>query len=265
MTIAERIDTFESHELAWMPDRLKVLFREILSWQQDTGGVYRAALPVVREWLQTTNANAILDLCSGAGGPGVSLVNALRTGGFSAAKIKLTDLYPAIDVYRKLAAENTGYVAYETQSFDATQSRRDTAFPVRTLLSAFHHFSPALARKILEDAVENSDGICIMDPFHRDWWHLGAVGFGTALGSSLFPIIRQRTAFAFAMCNLTPIISAMFFWDGIASVLRGYTEDELLSLTRTPRCAAFEWHTGIWDYLPGLGLKGVYLIGHRRK
>lgn len=264
MMIPQRIDTFESHELDWMPDELKVLFREILSWEQDLGGVYSAAVPLVSQWLSQTGATGIFDLCSGAGGPGVTLVNAMRAGGVPAAQIKLTDLYPATQVYERLAAENPGAVTYEKASVDATNSRRDAQYPVRTLLSAFHHFSPEFARKILADAAANSDGICIMDPFHRDWWHLLSVPVGTTLGTQIYPLLKERSAFAFTMVNLTPVIPAMFFWDSIASVLRGYSPDELMELTRIPECAAFEWHAGTWEYLPGLGLRGVYLVGHRR-
>ncbi len=264
LTLPARIDTFESHELEWMPEPLKVLFREILSWEQDLGGVYTSALPVIRGWLNDTGARGILDLCSGAGGPGVTLVKALRSGGLADARIKLTDLYPANEVYKVLAAENPGSVEYEPVSVDATNSRRDADFPVRTLLSAFHHFSPEFARKILIDATKNSDGICIMDPFQRDLWHLMSVPIGTTFGTQFFPLLRQRTPFAYAMCNLTPIIPAMFVWDSIASVMRGYTTDELLELTDIPECRAFEWRAGTWDYLPGTGLKGVYLTGNRR-
>ncbi|GAB4421957.1 MAG: hypothetical protein OHK0011_00160 [Turneriella sp.] len=262
--LPQRIDTFESHELPWMPDELKVLFREILSWQQDLGNVYASAVPVVSAWLKRTGATSILDLCSGAGGPGVTLVKALREGGVPSARIKLTDLYPATDVYGRLRAANKEFVTYEEASVDATNSRRDDEFRVRTLLSAFHHFSPPFAQRILADAAQNSDGICIMDPFHRDLWHLLSVPIGTTLGTQFYPLVRDRSPFAFAMCNLTPVIPAMFFWDSIASVLRGYSEDELLALTRIPECDAFEWRVGSWSYLPGTGLKGVYLLGWRK-
>jgi hypothetical protein len=264
LALPQRMDTFESHEMAWMPDALKVLFREILSWQQEISGVYSAAVPVVREWLAKTGASSILDLCSGAGGPGITLVKALRAGGVPSAKIKLTDLYPATEIYRKLEAANAECVTYEAVSVDATNSRRDDTFRVRTLLSAFHHFSPPAAQKILADAALHSDGICIMDPFHRDLWHLLAVPLGTTLGALFYPLIRDRSPFAFAMCNLTPVIPAMFFWDSVASVMRGYTEEELLALTRIPECDAFEWRAGTWSYLPGTGLKGVYLTGWRK-
>jgi len=263
-TLPQRIDTFESHELAFMPDELKVLFREILSWVQQMGGVYRSAAPIVHDWLGKTGATAILDLCSGAGGPGLTLVDAMQQAGSSTIRIKLTDLYPATEVYAKLAAENPGVVSYDEASFDATNSRRDDVYRVRTLLSAFHHFSPEFAQKILADAAANSDGICIIDPFSRDLWHLLSVPIGTTFGTQFYPLLRDRSPFAFAMCNLTPVIPAMFVWDSIASVLRGYTPEELLALTRIPECEAFEWQSGIWECLPGTGLRGVYLTGWRR-
>lgn len=257
LQLPQRIDTFESHELEFMPDALKVLFREILSWVQQVGGVYQAAAPIVHDWLGKTGATAMLDLCSGAGGPGLTLVHAMRQAGLTTARIKLTDLYPANEVYAKLAAQNEGLVSFEPESFDATNSRRDSEYRVRTLLSAFHHFSPGFAQKILADAAANSDGICIIDPFSRDLWHLLSVPIGTTFGTQFYPLIRDRSPFAFAMCNLTPVIPAMFVWDSIASVLRGYTPDELLALTRIPECNAFEWKAGTWEYLPGTGLRGV--------
>lgn len=266
MQIAQRIDTFESHELEWVPLEVKTLFREILSWEQEIGGVYHAAAPIVSQWMSETGASGILDLCSGAGGPGVTLLKAMRDSGAGNIRLKLTDLYPANDVYENLAAANTG-VTYEAASFDATNSHVDADFPVRTLLSAFHHFPPDFARRILADAVKNSDGICIMDPFQRDWFHLLAVPFGTTPGTAIYPLLKKRTPLAFALCNLSPIMAGMFFWDSIASVLRGYTAAELLELTNTPECAAFRWETGTWSYPAGLPVPrptGVYLLGKRR-
>ncbi|AFM14261.1 hypothetical protein [Turneriella parva] len=263
LTLPARIDTFESHELSWVPDDLKVLFREILSWTQDIGGVYATALPIVRRWFEATGAEGILDLCSGAGGPGVTLLNAMRADNLK-VKMKLTDLYPANEVYANLKLQYPGILEFESASTDATNSRRDADYPVRSLLSAFHQFSPNLARKILIDAAKNSDGICIMDPFQRDLWHLMSVPIGATLSTQIYPLLRQRTPFAFAMCNLTPVIPSMFFWDSIASVLRGYTPDELLSLADVPECRSFVWQAGTWNYLPGTGLSGVYLIGRRK-
>ena len=267
MQIAERIDTFESHELEWMPQDLKNLFREILSWEQETIGVYQAAAPLVQSWLADTKADGILDLCSGAGGPGVTLLKAVNASGSGNIRLKLTDLYPANEIYARLARENPGRVSYVAESFDATNSHVDPQYPVRTLLSAFHHFSPEFARKILADAVKNSNGICIMDPFQRDWLHLLAVPFGSVAGAAVFPLLKQRTMFAFAACNLTPLMGSMFFWDGMASVLRGYTPDELLQLIQIPECAEFTWESGTWQYPSGLaigGMTGVYLMGKRR-
>ena len=267
MQIAERIDTFESHELEWMPQNLKNLFREILSWEQEMIGVYQAAAPLVQTWLNETQAGGILDLCSGAGGPGVTLLNAVNASGTGKIRLKLTDLYPATEVYARLAGEGRGLISYAAESFDATNSHVDPEFPVRTLLSAFHHFSPQFARKILADAVKNSNGICIMDPFQRDWAHLMAVSLGAAAGSMVYPLLKQRTPLAFAACNLSPVMGTMFLWDGFASVLRGYTPDELLQLTQIPECAAFTWEAGTWQYPAGLpvgGMTGVYLIGKRR-
>lgn len=267
MKIANRIDTFESHELDWVPIELKTLFREILSWEQDMIGAYQAAAPIVTDWLAATRADGILDLCSGAGGPGLTLLRAVKAQGLKKIRMKLTDLYPATAVYERLAAENPGNISYEAERFDATNSHSDAEFPVRTLLSAFHHFSPQFAQKILVDAVKNSTGICIMDPFQRDWMHLLAVPIGAAAGTAIYPLLKQRTALAFAACNLSPLMASMFLWDGLASVLRGYTPDELIRLTQIPECAAFRWESGTWQYPVGVpfpGLTGVYLLGTRR-
>ncbi|MBV6492974.1 MAG: hypothetical protein LDLANPLL_00981 [Turneriella sp.] len=266
MQIPKRIDTFELHEEPWMNDTLKALFREILSWEEDFIGAYSAATPILQQFLRTTKASGILDLCSGAGGPAVNLLNVLPENEAQNVRIKLSDLYPPVHIYEKLSQKYTGRLFYEKESFDATHSVRDTAFPVRTLLSAFHHFSPKLARKILIDAVRYSDGICIMDPFHRDLWHLAAVPMGTVAGCIAYPFIKNPTPLAFAACNLTPLMGSMFFWDGFASVLRGYTERELLDLVDIPECAAFRWETGTWSYptsLPLGQLKGIYLVGYR--
>jgi hypothetical protein len=267
MTIATRINTFESHELEWVPIEIKNLFREILSWEQDMLGVYSAAAPLVREWLSATGATGILDLCSGAGGPGTTLTEALNGQVGKKIRMKLTDLYPATASYEKIVQLHPDTMTFAADRFDATDSHVQADFPVRTLLSSFHHFSPVFARKILADAARNSDGICIMDPFQRDWFHLLSVPLGATAGTVIYPALKKNTALAFAACNLSPLMAAMFFWDSIASVLRGYTTDELMQLTRDPSCGSFRWEAGTWQYpaaISGFGMTGVYLLGVRR-
>lgn len=77
----------------------------------------------------------------------------------------LTDLHPHVENWRQAAAQSPN-IRYEAESVDATHAPRGLIERVRAggnkvfrlFNLAFHHFDDPLAREILKDTLETSDG-----------------------------------------------------------------------------------------------------------
>ena len=260
--LRRRRQLIELHEQPWMPESLKILFRDNLAWLQKIMGVYKNAAPLVRDWLDRVGAEGYMDLCSGAGGPAFVLSDALAATG-RRPKVRFSDLYPCLERYREYVRQDPQHFSFESQPFDAANSTEGQPLRARTVLSAFHHFPPPLAHSILADAVRHADGICIMEPFRRDLWHLINIPLSSDL-TLFFPIFSgRRSGLAWLACLMVPIMWPIMWFDAAVSVLRGYNADELLEMAKKPELADFDWKAGYWKH--NLFFKGTYLIGVRKK
>ena len=169
----------------------------------------------------------------------------------------LTDLYPPpLSVQRDIASKSTSSLRffYSPHSVDATRvaadiysvpysssaSASDCAGDVRafslqerslrTIMGAFHHFTPALATSVLRDAVRKGDAICVVELTHRSFlsMFLFAVaalmyGFiGPLLGMLPFPHSLTRLFFTYVI----PIYPLAFTWDSVISCIRCYSKAE---------------------------------------
>ena len=130
------------------------------------GNAYGPIAPVLGAALAGRQIQTVVDLCSGGGGPWPDLRVALISYGASPQlRVRLTDLYPNLEAFVAAAARDE-HVSGEPQPFDierATVPLRG----VRTFFSAFHHFRPATAERVLRNAARNGDGIFIAEVTQR--------------------------------------------------------------------------------------------------
>jgi len=163
-----RLHLLEIHEQQWCPavvrrylqDALRFLWRRSLMFRPAADLLYG---PVGQQAGRATN---IVDLCSGGGGP-VGLVAAhLRKKTGEDVRATLTDLFPNVPAWRRVVARHP-FVAYEASSVDATAMPPHLARgDVRTMFACFHHFQPALGRKMLADAARNRSSIAVFEFTH---------------------------------------------------------------------------------------------------
>ena len=116
----------------------------------------------------------VLDFCAGGGGPTPSIERSLnaqlkKTSPNSApVEFVLTDLHPHVEDWA-VAARQSPNIRYESEPVDASAAARgmiETHAGVgkgrkkvlRLFNLAFHHFDDGLARAILKNTVETSDG-----------------------------------------------------------------------------------------------------------
>lgn len=251
-----RIHLIEIEDQPWCPRVLRDGATDYLAEVMKRVRVYDAVAPLLGEAVRASGATRILDLCSGGGGPWQSLARALARRGV-AVELTLSDLTPNVAALDRLAAELPG-ARVERMPVDARRVPASLE-GFRTLFTAFHHFEPEQASAILRDAARG-EGIGVFEVTQRH--PLALVGI---LPSPLFvwlltPLMRPFRWSRLLFTYLVPLIPLLVLFDGVASVLRSYTVDELLAmaLRESPE---LEWKAGVLRRGPA---SVTYLVGVRR-
>lgn len=248
-----RLHLFEFGDQQWFPQLLRDTETAYLT------AAYRFWPELGRQWaekistvLHPGEAVEIVDLCSGSGGAMPQIVEALCKQNYD-VRARLTDLYPNPN------SSLDPRIRWQLDPVDATHvPPRLTG--VRTMFSAFHHFHPDAARMILKDAFDCRRAICIFEP-----------GSGTLLGMAamlgvplavlaLMPLARPFRWAYLLFTYLIPLAPFIILWDGMVSMLRIYSPDQMHMLTADLQAPDYLWQLGqikvrgIPDRLP-------YLIG----
>lgn len=216
-----RLHLVEIHDLPWCPPSLRDALTDFLAFALNLARAYEPVGPMIREAVARTGARRVVDLCSGAGGPWPRLAPVVGV------PVVLTDLYP----HRAMHPERVDARAVPP-SLDG----------FRTLFSSFHHFRPADARAILEDAVRRRQGIAIVEAARRAPLDIAVVA-GTWLGTlAAAPFIRPFRWSRLLWTYLPPVLPLLGTFDGVVSCLRAYSPAELRQLTRG--LDSYEWAIG---------------------
>ena len=238
-----RLHLVEIHDLVGCPASLRDALTDFLAFSVNRTGAYDPAGPLLRDALQRARAGRIVDLCSGAGGPWS------RLAGKVGVPVLLTDLYPHRNGVPSLPLHA------EPVDARAVPQQLDG---FRTLFTAFHHFRPAEARAILEDAVRRRQGIGVFEIARRAPLEIAVVAF-TWLGALLaLPFIRPWRWSRFFWTYVPPVLPVVGTFDGVVSCLRTYSRAELTELVRG--LDSYDWEIG--EFRGGWSpLRGTYLIG----
>ena len=263
MAIFPRLQLFEFNDLPWMPAAVRDVVVEALGRTLAWGRVLRALAPPFEAFLARSGATEVLDLGAGAGAPASILALELERAGRRPPKFLLTDLHPRVEAWQRLRCTQPHAIDFEPTPVDATQIPLDLAAGrARSIFNVMHHFPPALAAKILEDAVRGSRGVFIAESFERN--PLRCAGFVPAglPALALGPVLASQDRLAKAALTwLTPAALAISAWDALVSTLRVYTEEELRAMV-APFGDAWVWEYGTFGY-PPFG-KGYYFYGTPR-
>lgn len=256
-----RAQLFEFHDLWWFPASARDTMTDFMSWFATSLRVFKPVVPILSEALRHSRAGAIVDLCSGGGGPAVAVRRAMAEHSETPPTI-LTDKYPNLDAFRRTHAATAGGVSFATDAVDAA-SVPPSLRGFRTLYASFHHFAPPAARAILADAVNHNEGIAVFEYTERNFWVWGpALAFTPPLMILAMPFVRPFRWSHLFWTWLIPFFLLAVVWDGLVSCLRTYTPAELLALTPEVSRETFEWRSGRLHAFGGCYV--TYLVGWPR-
>ena len=256
-----RFHLFEFHELPWFPAVWRDLLTDYLSFYASAFKPYAGVAPLLADALKEAGDSRIVDLCSGAGRPLLSLVPSLRRFGVRDLHVTLTDKYPNLEA-RENIGETGAVVTYLETPVDAVDVPSDLK-GFRTLFTSFHHFRPEAAHTVLADAASKNEGIGIFEYTERNWliWTLPTLLIPLFVWLCT-PFIRPLRWRRLVWTYLIPVVPIIAMWDGFVSNLRTYSVEELRDLVRQTGGQGYEWKIG---RARSIGLSRVtYAIGWPR-
>jgi hypothetical protein len=242
-----RIHLFEFMDLPWYPETFRRIQTDYLQFVATRGSGQRHLVPLIRKALQQARTTEIVDLCSGGSGPWSVLQPQLAQAGCPVS-VKLTDKYPNPEAVQRWATAPDGPIEYLAEPVDAMKVPPHLE-GMRTLFEGFHHFKPEQAQPILQDAAEQRAAIGVFEaslkpPFGP--FILLLAPLMTLLGYFLMtPFIKPRTLDRFFWTYILPIVPLTTSWDGIVSLLRVYSPQELKELTARIPCKDYAWEIGL--------------------
>jgi hypothetical protein len=239
-----RLQLVELEDLPRFPAVWRDLLTDFIAWYATAFRPYRRVVPVFAEALRLAGTTSIVDLCAGGGGPLLDLKPALERALGAPVSVTLTDKFPNLDAFRAVAERCPSDVHFVSEPVDATAVRA-TVTGFRTLFASFHHFPPAQARAILADAVRERQGIGVFEFTERRLllWALPLL-LTPALVWCATPWIRPLTWRRLLWTYLLPVVPLIAALDGVISVLRSYTVDELRVLAGGLDDNDYRWEVG---------------------
>ena len=254
---------FEFTDLSWYPQIFRQMQTDYLQFAATMGAGHQNLLPLFTRALQHGGTHQIIDLCSGGSGPWLHLQEQLKQANLP-VKIILTDKYPSPDAVNHWARNAQQGIIYLAEPVDAMHVPGNLA-GMRTLFEGFHHFQPAQARSILQDAFANKMPIGVFEASLKPPFGLLLLILSPLITLLTYliitPLMKPRNLSRFLWTYLLPIVPLATCWDGVISLLRVYSPAELRELTAPLQSANYVWEAGkastgtpIFDF--------TYLIGY---
>jgi len=256
----KRIHLFEFMDLNWFPATLRDYMTDFLQFVSNKFDIYKAIVPMIEGVLQKTGNDQIIDLASGGGGGLLKLSEHLGNNN-PGLKIVLTDYYPNLNAFRETAEKSPVFTYYE-QSVDARNVPRELK-GLRTQFLSLHHFRPADAVKILQNAVDAESPIALFETQERNVPSVIAMLFSPLSVIFTTPMIRPFRFGRILFTYIIPLVPLFVLWDGLVSAFRTYSVNEMKELvSKVKDHESYHWEIGKVKSGPGTV---PYLIGWKKQ
>ena len=131
----------EFADSSWCPQFVRDELTETLRHFIVTMKAYDAIIPDFLWVLQQSSHKNVIDLCSGASGPWECFLQVMDKFKFDVQTVTLTDISPNRTAQERLRQKYPDKIICKEVPVDARNIAPDLS-GVRTIFSAFHHFTP---------------------------------------------------------------------------------------------------------------------------
>ncbi len=257
-----RIHLFEFTDLAWYPQTFRQMQTDYLQFAASMGAGHKNLVPLFQKALGHAGTLEIVDLCSGGTGPWIRLREQLRQAGLPVT-VRLTDKYPHPEAIQAWRIDDRLGIEYLAEPVDAMQVHEHLK-GMRTMFEGFHHFKPEQAQAILRDAAEKKAAIGVFEASFKAPFGIVLLVMSPLITFLTYllvtPFLKPRTWQRFFWTYLVPIVPIATCWDGIISMLRGYSPKAMNELTSEIHVKGYTWEAGYASTGTPL-FEFTYLIG----
>jgi hypothetical protein len=233
----------EFHDQAWFPSSCRDAVTDTLESILGLENLYAPMVPRLRRALQKAKTHQVVDLCSGSGGPWTRILPVFEKQENFTVSVCLTDKYPNVEAFGHAGNASQNKIGFHSDPVDATHIPAELK-GFRTLFTSFHHFQPSEARALLQDAVDNQQGVGIFEVPRRSLLTVLLVFLVPIVALTVVLFIRPFRLSRLIWTYLIPVNPVVLFFDGIVSCLRAYSLDELSDLTRGLSASGYTWEMG---------------------
>ncbi len=238
-----RMHLMEFHDQAWFPSSCRDAVTDTLESILGLENLYAPIVPRLRRALQKARTHQVVDLCSGGGGPWTRMLPAFEKQENFPVSVCLTDKYPNVEAFGHASNASQNKIGFHSDPVDATHIPAELK-GFRTIFTSFHHFQPSEARALLQEAVDNQQGVGIFEVPGRSLLTLLLVFLLPMVALVVVPFIRPFRLSRLIWTYLIPVNPIVLFLDGIVSCLRAYSLAELSDLTRGLSASGYTWEIG---------------------
>jgi len=238
-----RMHLMEFHDQAWFPSSCRDAVTDTLASILGLENLYAPIVPRLRRALQKAKTHQVVDLCSGSGGPWTRMPPVFEKQENFPISVCLTDKYPNVEAFGHAGNASQSKIGFHSDPVDATHIPAELK-GFRTLFTSFHHFQPSEARALLQDAVDNQQGVGIFELPRRSLLTVLLVFLVPIVALTVVLFIRPFRLSRLIWTYLIPVNPVVLVFDGIVSCLRAYSVDELSDLTRGLSASGYTWEIG---------------------
>jgi len=254
-----RVQLFEFGDLAWFPKSWRQFTTDLLQFYGAKFNPYGPMVPKLKQALEKMNCHRLVDLCSGGSGPFLRLLDQFENQEHYPVEVTLTDKFPDLEAFRQAQAACPGKIRFIASPVDAMEVPEHLR-GFRTLFASFHHFGPAEAKKILQDAVKKNEGIGIFEFTDRSFWLYLVMLTSPIFVWMVTPWLRPFRWPRMFWTYVLPVLPLLNLWEGMVSNLRTYSPAELKELVEQIAGAGYQWEIGKLRSLGGYRI--TYLLGY---
>lgn len=239
----KRLHLIEIEDQPWCPAGIRDSVTDYLQFIMKAARPYAPMAPILAAALRRTGERQVVDLCSGGAGPWHWLHPVLAEMGLE-LKICLTDKYPNVAAFNQSLRISDNAIFHHPKPVEATRVPPQLK-GFRTLFTSFHHFAAPEARAVLADAVASRQSIGIFEVTGLRLMPLLAVLVLPLLALVLTPFIRPFRWSRLLWTYFLPVAPMVALFDGLVSLLRTYSPEQLRELVSSLGSNDYSWEIGV--------------------
>ena len=216
---------FEFMDLDWLPSSLRATLREIL--ECGNSKPFRSYYDwVAHEVLSATRkigAHQVVELGAGTAPITRHMARDPRSDGL---RLVVCDRNPSLADYAALAEKFPGKIHAIQESVNFAVPRRWEPGTLLVLSATLHHIPSADRPRVIASLTESAEHVAVFEPLRKSILSILFVFLSTVPALLLPALFIQRSGQLrrILWCWILPLAPLMFWWDGIVSCLRQWTE-----------------------------------------